>query len=138
MKSTRALTGTGAFVQGRCPRCRQGKVFVFPAYNWRFQVMYERCPACDLKYEIETGFFWGSMYISYVLTVLIGLPLIIATYHLLHDPEVWVYLTILVIVLLITSPSMFRISRLIMLYLFGSIKYDPNAVGNLRDQNYKA
>jgi len=31
--------------------------------------MYERCPACDLKFERESGYFLGAMYISYGLGV---------------------------------------------------------------------
>jgi len=50
-----------------CPRCRAGtifrkSVFLFPA-------MRERCPACDLKYEREEGYFLGAMYIGYALAL---------------------------------------------------------------------
>ncbi len=31
--------------------------------------MYERCPACGLKYEREDGYFLGAMYISYALGI---------------------------------------------------------------------
>jgi hypothetical protein len=37
-------------------------VFLFPA-------MRERCPACDLKYEREEGYFLGAMYIGYALAL---------------------------------------------------------------------
>ena len=31
--------------------------------------MNERCPACDLKFEREQGYFLGAMYISYGVAV---------------------------------------------------------------------
>jgi hypothetical protein len=31
--------------------------------------MYERCPACGLKFEREDGYFLGAMYIGYGLGV---------------------------------------------------------------------
>ena len=89
--------------------------------------MNEHCPVCGQKFEIEPGFFWGSMYISYGLTVLVGLVSIIGTYYILHDPEVWIYLVILSAMLVVLSPVLFRYSRVFMLYWFGSISYDPNA-----------
>ena len=38
----------------RCPRCRQGKIFRGSVFLG-FPKMYERCPACDLKFEREAG-----------------------------------------------------------------------------------
>ncbi len=31
--------------------------------------MYERCPACGLKFEREDGYFLGAMYIGYALGI---------------------------------------------------------------------
>jgi len=50
-----------------CPRCRTGKIFRKSV--WRFPGMYERCPACGLKFEREDGYFLGAMYIGYGLGV---------------------------------------------------------------------
>lgn len=30
-----------------------------------------RCPSCALKYESEPGFFWGAMFLSYILSAFI-------------------------------------------------------------------
>lgn len=48
-----------------CPRCRAGKIF--RTSIWLFPKMHERCPACNLKFEREQGYFLGAMYISYGL-----------------------------------------------------------------------
>jgi len=48
----------------RCPRCRSGRIFRHSIFRG-FPRMNERCPACDLKFEREQGYFLGAMYISY-------------------------------------------------------------------------
>ncbi|MGC1647447.1 MAG: hypothetical protein WA741_16640 [Candidatus Sulfotelmatobacter sp.] len=50
-----------------CPRCRTGKIFRQSV--WLFPRMYERCPACGLKFEREHGYFLGAMYIGYGLGI---------------------------------------------------------------------
>lgn len=57
-----------------CPRCRQGKLFEYPLSiklkrNMR---MNKTCPVCGQPTEIEVGFYYGTSYVSYVLTVLIS------------------------------------------------------------------
>src|SRR5579863_10707070 len=52
-------------LHGLCPRCRTGKIF--RKSLWLFPAMFDRCPACGLKYEREQGYFLGAMYIGYGL-----------------------------------------------------------------------
>lgn len=89
--------------------------------------MYERCPVCNFKFEIEPGFFWGSMYISYFLTILLGIIGGAFAYYYFHDPDVWVYMGCIMVLLVIFAPLTFRYSRLFMLYWFGGVSFDPNA-----------
>ncbi|MEX2287494.1 MAG: DUF983 domain-containing protein [Planctomycetaceae bacterium] len=53
----------GRALRLRCPRCGGGKLF----RGWLS--MYESCPNCKLKYERAPGYFLGSTYINYGLTV---------------------------------------------------------------------
>lgn len=55
-------------VRALCPRCRTGKIFQRSV--WLFPPMYERCPACNLKFDREPGYFLGAMYIGYGLGVI--------------------------------------------------------------------
>ena len=34
-----------------------------------FMKMYEKCPVCEQRMEIEVGFYYGTAYVSYALTV---------------------------------------------------------------------
>src|ERR1700738_2020382 len=90
------VSAWNAMLHQLCPRCRAGtifrkSVFLFPA-------MRERCPACDLKYEREEGYFLGAMYIGYALAlgmiaifgVLLFLPF--APVLTLMARVLWIYL----------------------------------------------
>ena len=54
--------------QLRCPRCGQGKLFQ------KYFRMFSHCMTCDLKFERESGYFVGAMYLNYGATVLIAFP----------------------------------------------------------------
>lgn len=108
----------------KCPNCHKGDVFVYPNYHFHFMKMHEHCPKCGFKFEIETGFFWGSMYISYGISVVISLIIGIGLHFLINDPEVWVSLGIIAGVLFTVSPPIFRFSRMLMLYYFSFVDFE--------------
>lgn len=114
-----------ALMMQKCPRCHTGDVFLHPTYSLKFTQMHTKCPVCSQDFEIEPGFYYGAMYISYGITVVIGLIVMIGANFLLNDPEVWVYLVLLTVTLLVLSPVSFRYSRLMMLYWFGDVNHDP-------------
>lgn len=49
----------------RCPRCGAA-----PLFSGRFS-MYSHCLSCDLRFERETGYFVGAIYVNYAVTVVI-------------------------------------------------------------------
>ena len=112
----------------RCPRCREGEMFKYSAFNVRrFDEMYEQCPQCGLYYEIEVGFYWGAMYISYGFSVALVVMVGIILYQA-GDPSIWVYVGVVTASVILLTPAFFRYARMLMLYLFGSVSYDPNAI----------
>lgn len=78
--------------------------------------MYERCPVCDLKFERESGYFLGAMYISYGIGVgcvaLIALVLWLITHLQLTSIIIWASILYLPLVLPITW-----FARVLWLYL---------------------
>ena len=125
MSSSAPESNSAAMLRQKCPRCHTGEVFKHPTYSLKFTSMYSQCQYCGQDFEIEPGFYYGAMYISYFITVIIGLIVMVGCNYILHDPETWVYLVLLLTTLLLLSPISFRYSRLMMLYWFGSIDYDP-------------
>ena len=58
--------------KNKCPKCHEGDLFKSHPYKLKkFGQKHINCPSCGIKFEREPGFFYGSMYISYVLGVAI-------------------------------------------------------------------
>ena|SRR2546428_13497947 len=122
-----AISKTQALLQQKCPRCREGHLFEHSTYNLtEYHKMHTNCPVCSLHFEVEPGFFWGGMYFSYALNVMQSVVLGFATYILFDNPSAWVYLTILIGAIFLFTPLNFRLARVMMLYLFAPVHFDPS------------
>ena len=116
----------GAMFSGKCPHCREGNMFIYPATNLlKFNIMHERCPHCDIRLEPEPGFYQGAMYVSYGITVLVMIAVSLVLYYFAGHPSEWVYITVFISVMVFLIPLNYRYSRVLFLYLFGGLKYDP-------------
>ena len=53
----------------KCPRCRIGNLFSKPgSFNYKHLTeMPKTCPTCDQSYLPEPGFYYGAMFISYII-----------------------------------------------------------------------
>jgi len=111
----------------KCPHCHKGRVFKNPTFSLGFMKMHEHCPVCGQQYEIEPGFFWGSMYVSYFITVFIVGIAVLLDFMLVTDPPILQTMSVIIVSLIILTPLTYRYSRMVMLYYFASIKYDPKA-----------
>jgi len=82
------------------------------------------CENCSLAYELETGFWYGAMYVSYALSV--AIMLLFWTLTNFFYPQINIFNEILIIVtaILIVSPLNYHLSRLIWINFF--VKYIPN------------
>jgi len=113
-----------AALNGLCPRCRQGKIFKKPFYSLReFDDMYEHCPHCGLRYEVEPGYFIGAMYVSYAISGGVALVTGFLLFYLAGDPEGWVYASVIAPLMVLIAPVNFRISRVIWLHYVAGIRY---------------
>ena len=69
----------------KCPRCRKGPMFT-NNNPWNLKKvfsMYDRCPVCNQKYEMEVGFWYGTGYVSYALSVAFCVTSFVAWYVLI-------------------------------------------------------
>jgi uncharacterized protein (DUF983 family) len=119
---------TMAMAEGKCPRCQSGKMFRYPAIGTRFMQMFDNCPVCGLHFEIEPGFFWGAMYVSYGITTAIMIILGLAVLFIGNDPDFWVYISVIIPAFIIASPFTYRYSRIVMIYLFSPVRFDKSYV----------
>lgn len=114
-----------SIAKGKCPRCHEGDFYLTKnPYNLKkFDKMYQCCSVCSQSFEMETGFYYGAMYVSYGLSVALGIAVFIAQ-MLLFDLSLEAYLTLITILLLVGMLPIFRISRLIWINLF--VRYDAD------------
>src|SRR5262245_51610211 len=70
------MTRLQAILRQRCPRCREGKIFRAPMLRG-WLAMNSRCPIWRLKFEREQGYFVGAAYVSYGISLLPILLLVI-------------------------------------------------------------
>jgi len=115
----------------KCPNCRKGNMFTHPSiFPLKHMLdMPERCPVCGQKMELEVGFYYGTGYVSYALTVGI-LGLLFAAYWIIFglsykDNSIFYALGSSVAIVLLLQPWLMRISRV--LYLYGFVKYGQGA-----------
>lgn len=124
---SKAPSALKSLLQLKCPNCRKGKMFsnrtIFPLN--KMLEMPERCSVCDLKYELELGFWFGTGYISYGLSV--GLIIVMAVIFALtygfssSDNSIFIFLGIAVGTMVLLQPILMRFSRALYLRIF--VKY---------------
>jgi uncharacterized protein (DUF983 family) len=113
-----------SITQFKCPKCHSGDLYPTKLLSFsKTFVMLERCPACRQQYVIEPGFYWGAMYIAYMLSSGIilggfGLLFFVFGFSILQS-----FFTVLVILFLLYG-LIFRMARSIWINLY--VHYDPN------------
>ena len=106
----------------KCPKCWKGHLF-YPIKNEniisKWFKMRDYCEICQLKYEIEVGFFYGAMYVAYGITVTWGVFIFLMLWTFTNNhknPFFYTGTTALFIVLF--SPLTYRLSRSLWLHFF--------------------
>ncbi|MBK0383351.1 DUF983 domain-containing protein [Pedobacter sp. SD-b] len=117
-----------AMLHAKCPRCRRGDMFKTSMYGFKSQKMYDNCPKCNLRFEVEPGYFYAAMYVGYALNVALAVTIGIITYWFTGELESpWLYVITIFIGALAFAPANFRYSRVILLFwLSPKIKYLEN------------
>ena len=82
------------------------------------------CPTCGVRLEPEPGFYQGAMYVGYAFTVAM-LVIVGIILYVLGDPSEWVYIGVIIGIMVLLAPLNYRYSRIVYLYFFGGIKYNP-------------
>jgi uncharacterized protein (DUF983 family) len=118
----------------KCPRCREGYIYKEKnPYKLKSVVkMVEKCPSCGQPTEIEVGFYYGTGYVSYALSVAVCVASCIAWWLIIgfsfDDNRFVTWIVFNSILLLALQPPLMRLSRTMWLSWF--VKYDPNWKSN--------
>jgi uncharacterized protein (DUF983 family) len=99
-----------ALLQGRCPRCRRGRIFVS---LWR---MAPDCEVCGLRYEREPGYFTGAMYVSYLIALPIFIGMFVGMRYVFPALSFAAALAMTVLLFSPFVPFVFRTSRILWIH----------------------
>lgn len=111
----------------KCPNCHKGNMYtnpgIFPLN--KLLDMPERCPVCNQKYEIEVGFWYGTGYVSYAISV--SMIFLLAVLYALtvgfswKNNSIYIFVGVMIAALVVLQPWIMRYSRVLYLYVF--VKY---------------
>jgi uncharacterized protein (DUF983 family) len=116
-------------ITNRCPRCREGKLFVDdnPYHLKTTARMHENCTLCGQPTDIEVGFYYGTGYVSYLIgVVLVGIIFLLWWLILgfsITDNSLFYFLGFSSLFLILMQPPLMRWSRTLWLSWF--VRYDP-------------
>ncbi len=117
----------------KCPRCRRGPMFKDPNAYRKFKLshifdMYDNCPECGQKYDMEQGFWYGTGYVSYALAVAVSVATFLAWLVFIgvstDDNRIFWWLGLNAFLLVLLQPWLMRLSRVIYIRFF--VRYDEN------------
>ncbi|MCB0508011.1 MAG: DUF983 domain-containing protein [Bacteroidetes bacterium] len=117
----------------KCPTCGEGNLFQskHPYDLKNVLKMNSKCSSCKEDFEIETGFYQGAMFMSYMFSCALCLALlpIYAAFNFSRDKfldNVWYYLVACFIALVVTWPYITQLSRAVWLFLhLKYVKHKP-------------
>ena len=134
------IPSTGkAALHAKCPKCHTGNMFANHMYSPHGQQMNTTCSHCHFQFEVEPGYFYVAMFVSYALNIALMVTLAIATHILTGSSNPWLYCAVIFSAVLVFSPINFRYSRVILLYwLTPGIKFDPKRAGQSKQSDDKS
>ena len=114
----------------KCPRCRRGDMFITKnPYRLRsFMKMQDTCSVCGEHFDKEPGFYYGSSYVSYVLSITLSVITFLAWWVLigfsLQDDRFFYWIIFNAIFLILLQPPLMRLARTLWLAFF--VRYDKD------------
>ena len=110
-------------LRGKCPRCHEGGFFKYSFTMNLFKVnkIKKTCSYCDLKYMIEPAFYFGALYVSYGITVVLCIVTFIISKLILNLALLTSFITIFA-VLILFIPINLRLSRVLWINMFVSYR----------------
>ena len=92
-----------------------------------FLKIHQNCPVCGVQFEPEPGFFIGAMYVNYAFNIIQLVIVGLFMWLVVNPDSAWWIVAAVLGVTFATIPFTARMSRVIWMYMFAGIKYDPSA-----------
>ncbi|MCX8473905.1 MAG: DUF983 domain-containing protein [Sediminibacterium sp.] len=112
--------------KGKCPVCKKGNMYISQnPYNLKKIVtMHDNCPVCGQKSNLEIGFYYGTGYVSYALSVAylcsfsVSWRILIGFDFVENPTRLYLFLICGILSLILIQPLFMRWSRIIWLSWF--------------------
>ena len=102
----------------KCPRCHDGELYPTTLLSFRSTfTMKDECDVCGQKYVLEPGFYWGAMYIAYMISSGILLTTFLILFLLLKINLVITF-SIAIGLMLLLYGLIFRLARSVWINLY--------------------
>jgi uncharacterized protein (DUF983 family) len=102
----------------KCPKCAEGFVFKRKKSLMQLPIMHVKCECCNYSFEREPGYFLGAMYISYGLSVLIGIAAFLLINFTIPTLPLYIKSLFVIAVILFCGRKSYKISRIIYIHIF--------------------
>jgi uncharacterized protein (DUF983 family) len=114
----------------KCPRCRQGNMFI-SGNPWKLKTtmkMNQACPVCGQPFNLEPGFYYGSSYVSYALSIALSIATLTMWWLTIGisttDNRFFYWMFINIVLLIFMQPYLMRVARTGWLAFF--VRYDAD------------
>jgi uncharacterized protein (DUF983 family) len=114
-----------SILTGSCPKCQEESMYVEknPYKLGSIFEMHPMCSHCGTRYKMEPSFFYGAMYVSYGVSIAIGVAAFIIANVFIGLGLLNSFIAI-VATLILTYPMVLRVSRNIWINMF--VHYDKD------------
>lgn len=112
-----------AMWNNKCPKCRQGSIFTEPFKLTDPLNMPHKCEHCGQLMEPEPGYYYGAMFMSYIVTSLIFLPFTLILVFLFDWSELQAF-GLSFFILFISYFKILRGARSLWIHMM--VRHDPN------------
>jgi uncharacterized protein (DUF983 family) len=108
-----------SILQMKCPRCQEGDFFVSHPYDLKNSgKTHLKCPKCGLDFRREPGFYFGALYVSYGMGVVLFVTVYLSFVLFLPKSSVWWPIAFIAIASLFLGPYLYALSKVIWIHMF--------------------
>lgn len=123
----------------KCPVCQEGDFF--KGHPYKFSTMgkvHKRCSCCNTKFELETGFYQGSYYVSYALGVALFMAVVVLNYIFREELTPSSLMISFVVSLIVLFPLLYALSKIIWAQFFFNYDKSHKKAASTIDSNRPA